>query len=144
MDKSNISGNVIFPKGERILNNNFIGAVWLEMLVSQDSIFNCPIYNVTFEPGTRNNWHKHPGGQILLVTNGIGYYQEEGKQVQVLHEGDIVKIHPYVKHWHGATPNTWFTHLAISTNAQIGDAEWLEPVNDEEYLLIDKGTHTTP
>jgi quercetin dioxygenase-like cupin family protein len=103
------------------------------MLVSNDSTFNCPICNVTFEPGARNNWHKHPGGQILLVTGGKGYYQEEGKPVQAIQEGDVVKIHPNVKHWHGATSDSWFVHIAISTNPQKGDAEWLEPVTDEEY-----------
>lgn len=134
MGKSNnLSESAIFPKGQQITSDYFIGAVWLEMLVSNDSTFNCPIGNVTFEPGARNNWHKHPGGQILLVTGGKGYYQEEGKQAQVLHEGDVVKIRPDVKHWHGATPNSWFTHIAISTNAQEGDAEWLEPVSDEDY-----------
>ena len=134
MNKStNLSDSVIFPKGQKITTDYFIGTAWLEMLVSNDSTFNCPIGNVTFEPGARNNWHKHPGGQLLLVTGGKGYYQEEGKPVQVLHEGNVVKIHPDVKHWHGATPDSWFSHIAISTNAQKGDAEWLEPVTDEEY-----------
>ncbi len=137
MDKSkNLSESVIFPKGQKIINEYFIGAAWLEMLVSNDSTFNCPIGNVTFEPGARNNWHKHPGGQILLVTGGKGYYQEEGRPVQVIKEGDVVKIHPDVKHWHGATPDSWFAHIAISTNAQKGDAEWLEPVTDEEYIAL--------
>lgn len=134
MQKSeNLSESFIFPKGERITNAYFIGAAWLEMLVPPDSTFNCPIGNVTFEPGARNNWHKHPGGQILLVTGGKGYYQEAGKPAQVLHAGDIVKIAPNVKHWHGAAPDSWFVHLAISTNPQKGDAEWLEPVTDAEY-----------
>lgn len=134
MDKANnLSESVIFPKGEKITNDYFRGVAWLEMLVPNDSTFNCPIGNVTFEPGARNNWHKHPGGQLLLVTGGKGYYQEEGKRVQVLHEGDVVKIRPDVKHWHGATPDSWFTHIAITTNAQKGDAEWLEPVTDKEY-----------
>ena len=88
------------------------------MLVSNDSSFNCPIGNVTFEPGARNNWHKHPGGQILLVTGGKGYFQEEGKPVQVIQEGDVVKIHLNVKHWHGDTSDSWFVHIAISTNPQ--------------------------
>lgn len=73
------------------------------MLVSNDSIFNCLIGNVTFEPGARNNWHKHPGG----------HYQEEGKPVQIIKEGDVVKINPDVKHWYGATPDSWFVHIAI-------------------------------
>ncbi len=134
MNKSNnLSESVIFLKGEKITNDYLIGTAWLEMLVSNDSTFNCPIGNVTFEPDARNNWHKHPGGQILLVTGGKGYFQEEGKTVQVILEGDVVKIHPNVKHWHGATQDSWFVHIAISTNPQKGDAEWLEPVTDEEY-----------
>jgi quercetin dioxygenase-like cupin family protein len=134
MEKTNyLSESVIFPKGQKITNDYFRGTAWLEMLVSNDSTFNCPIGNVTFEPGARNNWHKHAGGQILLVTGGKGYYQEEGKPVQVLNAGDVVKIPPDVKHWHGATPDSWFTHIAISTNIQKGDTEWLEPVTDEEY-----------
>lgn len=98
-----------------------------------NSIFNCPIGNVTFAPGARNNWHKHPGGQILLVTGGTGFYQEEGKPAQIIKEGDVVEILPDVKHWHGATPDSWLVHVAISTNPQTGDAEWLEPVADKEY-----------
>lgn len=134
MNKSDpLSESVIFPKGEKITNNYFIGTAWLDMIVPFDTTFNCPIGNVTFEPGARNNWHKHAGGQILLVTGGTGYYQEEGQTVQVLHEGDTVKISPDVKHWHGATADTWFTHIAISTNVQMGDTEWLEPVTDDEY-----------
>jgi quercetin dioxygenase-like cupin family protein len=108
MNKSNnLSESVIFPKGEKITNDYFIGTAWLKMLVSNDSTLNCPIGNVTFEPGARNNWHEHPGGQILLVTGGKGYFQEEGKPVQVIQEGDVVKIQPNVKHWHGATPDSW-------------------------------------
>ena len=134
MDKSiNLSESVIFRKGQKITNDYFIGTAWLETLVPNDSTFNCPIYNVTFEPGARNNWHTHPGGQILLVTGGKGYYQEEGKPVQVLHEGDVVKIHPDVKYWHGATPDSRFVHIGISTNPQKGDAVWIEPVTNEEY-----------
>lgn len=92
MNKSNFYDRTIFPKGEKINNSNFTGTVWLEILVDPEKVFNCPIWNVTFEPGARNNWHKHPGGQILLITGGIGYYQEKGKTVQILHEGDIVRI----------------------------------------------------
>jgi len=128
----------IFPKGEkisgeRIANDHFTGTVWLQVLIPDERTFNCPTFNVTFEPGARNNWHKHPGGQILLVTGGKGYYQESGRQAQVIREGDVVKLLPHVKHWHGAAPDSWLTHIAISTNVQQGDAEWLEPVTDEEY-----------
>lgn len=134
MNNSNdLSESVIFPKGVKIESEYFIGTAWLEWLVDGDNIFNCPIGNVTFEPGARNNWHKHPGGQILLVTGGRGYYQEEGKPIQVLHAGDVVKIAPDVKHWHGAAADSWFAHIAIEANAGRGPAEWLEPVTDEVY-----------
>jgi len=129
---------VIFRRGEKVTNDHFIGTAWLEMLVPDDRTFNCPIGNVTFEPGARNNWHKHPGGQILLVTSGKGYCQEEGGKVRVLHPGDVVKVPPDVKHWHGAAPDSWFTHIAVMPNTQKGDAEWLEPVTDEEYSVIDQ------
>lgn len=134
MEKScDPSGNEIFEKGTEITSSDFSGAAWLKLLVPHDSILNCSIGNVTFAPGSRNNWHKHPGGQILLITGGQGYYQEEGKPVQVVHEGEVVMIYPDVKHWHGAGPDGWFTHIAVITNVLKGATEWLEPVNDEEY-----------
>lgn len=95
------------------------------------------IGNVTFEPGCRNNWHiHHKGGQILLVTNGRGYYQEWGKPVQELKPGDVVNIPPEVKHWHGAAKDSWFCHLAIEVPAKDASNEWLEPVSDEDYLKL--------
>jgi quercetin dioxygenase-like cupin family protein len=103
------------------------------MLVPGDSDLNCPVYSVAFEPGARNNWHIHPGGQILLVTGGKGYYQEEGRQARALREGDVVTIPPHVKHWHGAAPDSWFSHIGITANPQKGDTQWLEPVSDEQY-----------
>ena len=89
--------------------------------------------NVVFEPGARNNWHTHPGGQILIVTDGIGYYQEKGKPIQLLRKGDVVNIPPDVEHWHGASPNSEFTHIAVNPNTQKGIVVWLERVTDEEY-----------
>ena len=138
-----VSENVIFPKGEKLpeqFSQYFIGTAYLSMLVAGGNEFNCPIGNVTFEPGARNNWHKHPGGQILLVTGGRGFYQEEGKPAQELQPGDVVKIAPNIKHWHGAAPDNWFVHLSIETNVHAGPPEWLEPVTDEEYnKLMNRG-----
>ncbi len=125
--------NVIFPKGDKAPADYFTGITWVKMLVSADDTFNTSIGNVTFEPGARNNWHTHPGGQILIATDGIGYYQEKGKPIQLFHKGDVIKILPGVVHWHGATPNSEFTHLAINTNTQNGIVEWLQKVTDEEY-----------
>jgi quercetin dioxygenase-like cupin family protein len=133
---NNLSDGVIFPKGEKIpeqFSKYFTGNAYLSMLVTGGNEFNCPIGNVTFEPGVRNNWHKHPGGQILLITGGHGYYQEEGKPAQKLQAGDVVKITPNVKHWHGAAADSWFAHISIETNVTAGPPEWLEPVSDDAY-----------
>lgn len=133
---NDLSSSVIFPKGEKLppeFSKNFVGQAWLQMLVPAGTEFNCPIGNVTFEPGCRNNWHKHAGGQILLVTGGRGWYQENGKPAQELHPGDVVKIPANVKHWHGAAKDSWLVHLSVETNVQAGPAEWLEPVSDEDY-----------
>lgn len=90
--------------------------------------------NVTFEPRCRNNWHIHyKGGQILLVTSGRGYYQEWGKPAQELKTGDVVNIPAGVKHWHGASKDSWFSHIAIAVPAEGASTEWLEEVSDEEY-----------
>ena len=135
-----LSENVIFPKGEELpefLSKYFTGKVWVSMLVDRDNEFNCPIGNVTFEPGCINNWHKHPGGQVLLVTGGRGYYQEEGKPARELKTGDVVTIAPDVKHWHGAAHDSWFVHLSVETNANAGPAEWLEAVDYEEYKELE-------
>jgi quercetin dioxygenase-like cupin family protein len=132
MSSTNLENSVILPKGEKGLNDIFTGNVWVQMLVT-DKEYNCPVYNVTFEPGARTKWHSHPGGQILLVTGGNGFYQEEGKPAQSLKEGSVVKIPPNVKHWHGASKNSYFVHVGISTNPNLGDAEWFGPVTDQQY-----------
>lgn len=123
----------IFPKGEKASPDYFTGIAWVKNLVPADETFNTLIGNVTFEPGARNNWHTHPGGQILIATDGIGYYQEKGKPIQLLRKGDVVKILPDVVHWHGASPDSEFTHIAINTNTQKGIIEWLQRVTNEEY-----------
>lgn len=125
----------IFPKGEPITNNNFTGKAWLQMLVSNDSIYNTSIGNVTFKPKARTNWHKHPGGQILLVTDGKGFYQEKGKPAQLIQKGDAIRIPPNTEHWHGAAPDKELTHIAISLNTDLGGAVWLGPVTDDEYYF---------
>ncbi|CAI2767854.1 (R)-mandelonitrile lyase [Flavobacterium collinsii] len=123
----------IFPKGDLASADYFTGKVWVRMLVLSDPVLNTAVGNVVFEAGARNNWHTHPGGQILIVTQGKGFYQEEGKSIQLLQQGDVVNIQPGVKHWHGASPDGEFTHIAISTNIEKGIVDWLEPVTDEQY-----------
>jgi quercetin dioxygenase-like cupin family protein len=125
--------NTIFPKGDRAPIDYFTGTVWVKNLVPADEILNTQIGNVVFEPGARNNWHTHPGGQILIATAGIGYYQEKGRPIQILRAGDVVKISPDIVHWHGASPDSEFTHIAVNSNTQKGIVQWLDKVTDEEY-----------
>ena len=127
--------NVIFPKGDKAPADYFTGTAWVKILVSQDETESYSVGNVVFEPGCRNNWHTHPAGQILLVIDGKGYYHAKGEPARLLKKGDIVVIPSLVEHWHGATPDSSFTHIAI-TNTAEGPIEWLAPVTDEEYKNI--------
>jgi quercetin dioxygenase-like cupin family protein len=123
--------NGIFPIGEKneAFAQYFIGQSYLKTLVADPEV-NVGVGKVTFEPGCRNNWHIHRGGyQILLVTGGEGWYQEEGQPAQSLKAGDVIVTHDGVKHWHGAKSDSWFEHIAITA----GKPEWLEPVSDEQY-----------
>ncbi|MCD7899593.1 MAG: cupin domain-containing protein [Bacteroides sp.] len=90
----------------------FSGRSWLAPLTKMSEL-NVPMSNVTFEPGCRNNWHSHTGGQLLVAVGGIGYYQERGKAAVRMTPGDIIEIAPNIEHWHGAAPDEWFSHLAI-------------------------------
>jgi 4-carboxymuconolactone decarboxylase len=125
--------NSIFPKGEKASADYFTGTAWVNMLVPQDETGSYAIGNVIFEPGCRNNWHKHPAGQILLVTDGKGYYQEKGKPARLLIKGDVVVIPSHMEHWHGAAHDSSFTHIVVTNNTKQGAVEWLAPVTDEEY-----------
>lgn len=125
--------NTIFPKGSRATGDHFTGTVWSHPLSDDDSVYNTVIGNVTFEAGARSNWHSHNSGQILLITDGIGYYQEKGKPIKKMKKGDVVKCPPNVEHWHGATPENSCTHIAIVPNTEKGIVNWLLPVTDIEY-----------
>lgn len=125
--------NNIFPKGDIIDNEYFNGKAWWLKQVTDTENFDTTVGTVLFEAGVRNNWHSHAGGQILIATEGEGYYQEKGKPIQLLNAGDVVEILPNVIHWHGATPNTDFEHIAIGTQVNKGGVEWLGAVSGEEY-----------
>ena len=125
---------MLYAKGVKAPATNFTGTVWVNMLVTAQDQLDSGIGSVTFEPGARTNWHLHPGGQALLVTEGKGLYQEKGGAVTVIRKGDVIKCPPGIAHWHGASPKKKLTHIAISTNAEKGPAVWLQPVTDEEYL----------
>jgi quercetin dioxygenase-like cupin family protein len=124
---------LIFSKGEKITNNNFVGDAWLEMLVLADSINRNSVGSVTFEPRARTNWHSHPNGQIILSLEGEGYYQEKGSEKKILYKGDVVKCPANTPHWHGASPDKEFIQVAITSRVD-GPTEWLEAVTDEEYM----------
>lgn len=128
----------IFPRGAEntAYAQYFVGQSYLNMLSLEQVV----IGNVTFEPGCRNHWHIHHaksgGGQILLVTGGRGYYQEWGKEPRELNPGDVVNIPAEVKHWHGAAPDSWFSHLAVEVPGEEMKNEWCEPVADAEYSML--------
>ena len=123
-----------YPLGDKLSPNpNFTGEVWLAPL-SEKKELNVPMANVTFEPGCRNSWHSHKAGQLLISTAGIGYYQEKGKPARRLFPGDIVEIAPGVEHWHGAAPDSWFAHIAITANPLDNTTVWLSPVSDAQYV----------
>lgn len=127
--------NGLFPMGEKndAYKDVFVGQSYLDMLVADPDI-NVGVGNVSFEPGTRNNWHiHHDGFQLLLVTAGEGWYQEEGQEARRLKVGDVVVTKDGVKHWHGATKDSWFSHVAITA----GTPEWLEAVDDEIYSKLE-------
>ncbi|MCH5179714.1 MAG: carboxymuconolactone decarboxylase family protein [Erysipelotrichales bacterium] len=132
---SNLS---VFPVGElNSFGKYFIGKSYLAPL----STSQLPIFNVTFEPGCRNNWHIHHaksgGGQLLICVSGRGWYQESGKEAQELHPGDVVNIPAGVKHWHGAAKDSWFQHLAIEVPGDDTKTEWCEQVSNEEYNKLE-------
>lgn len=127
-----------YPLGEKntAYSQYFTGQSYLSM-VSNNKNLNVPVFNVTFEPSCRNNWHKHAGGQMLIATAGVGYYQQKGKPARRLYPGDVVEIEPNVEHWHGAAPDSWFAHLAVECNPNVqGGTTWLEPVEQAYYLKV--------
>ena len=129
---SNLS---VFPVGQTndAFSQYFTGQSYLAPL----SLEQVPTFNVTFEPGCRNNWHIHHaekgGGQMLICVSGRGWYQEWGQEARELCPGDVVNIPAGVKHWHGATCDSWFQHLAIEVPGEEGKTEWCEPVDDDTY-----------
>lgn len=129
---------IFFPVGQPndAYARYFTGQSYLAPIVKEG----VPVANVTFEPGCRNNWHIHKaskgGGQTLICVGGRGYYQEWGKDPVELLPGDAIHIPAGVKHWHGAAPDSWFSHLAIEVPGEGSSNEWLEPVDEKEYAKL--------
>ena len=135
--KDAFQNSIFFPIGEENpYGQFFVGRSYLAPLSTQQ----VPVFNVTFEPGCRNNWHIHRaasgGGQMLICVGGRGWYQELGKEPLEMTPGTVVNIPANVKHWHGAAADSWFSHLAIEVNGEDCSNEWLEPVSDEDYSKL--------
>ena len=133
-DKDRYQNEIFFPIGEpNPYGDYFVGQSYLAPVSTEQ----LAIFNVTFEPACRNNWHIHHaksgGGQMLICVGGRGYYQEWGRKARELHPGDVVNIPANVKHWHGAAPDSWFSHLAIEIEGTEGKTEWCEAVSDYDY-----------
>jgi quercetin dioxygenase-like cupin family protein len=111
----------------------FTGRVWIEPLFEVPEPARVRCAKVTFEPGARTAWHTHPLGQTLIVTSGLGWAQCEGGPVEEIRPGDVVWFAPNEKHWHGATPKTAMTHIAIQEALDGKTVEWMEHVSDEQY-----------
>ena len=134
-EKDRYQNMIFFPIGapNDAYAKYFVGQSYLSP-VSTEQV---PVFNVTFEPGCRNNWHIHHaksgGGQMLICVGGRGYYQEWGKDAVELTPGTVINIPANTKHWHGAAPDSWFSHLAIEVSGEDTSAEWLEPVSEDDY-----------
>ena len=134
-DRDRYQNEIFFPIGEPndAFAQYFVGQSYLAPISTEQ----VPVFNVTFEPGCRNNWHIHHassgGGQMLVCVGGRGYYQEWGKEPVGMLPGTVVNIPAGVKHWHGAAPDSWFSHLAIEVSGENTSNEWCEPVDDVQY-----------
>jgi quercetin dioxygenase-like cupin family protein len=123
----------IFPKGEPLSKEWFSGSAYISPLVAKDKNNDFSAGSVTFEPKARTNWHTHPRGQVLLVIEGNGYYQEKGKPARAIKKGDVVNIPENTEHWHGASPDSKMVHIAITNYKNDVQVTWLQPVTDNEY-----------
>jgi len=128
--------NEIFPKGQKGPSETFTGNAYNVGLVDLDSILTTAVGNVYFEPGARSNWHSHPAGQILIITDGVGYHQIEGQPVEIIKKGSVVKCPPNVRHWHGASADVGLQQLYIVPNTEKGIVNWDEAVTDEVYKSV--------
>ncbi|HMI60438.1 MAG TPA: cupin domain-containing protein [Puia sp.] len=128
----------IFPKGDPLSPDYFTGHAFLYPILPKDKNNEFALGSVTFEAGARTVWHTHPKGQVLIVTEGEGFYQEKGKPAQLLKKGDVVNISENVEHWHGAAAHSKFVHIAITNYKDDQNVVWLQPVSDQEYLEVNQ------
>lgn len=132
------SDQLPFPLGNRVEAARFTGIVYIDNMINNADKNKFPqTNNIIFEPGSRSSWHSH-GGMMILGTGGVGYYQEEGKPAQIIRKGDVVRCDPGVRHWHGATPDSWFSQMVIYDSHYVPEGEQRpsEPVTDEVYYNL--------
>lgn len=111
----------------------FTGSVRIDPLINPPEPSRVAMALVTFEPGARTAWHTHPFGQTLIVTSGCGWVQREGGEIEEIRQGDVIYFMPNEKHWHGATPTTAMSHIAIQEKLNGSPVDWMEQVSDEQY-----------
>ncbi len=128
----------IFPQGEKLSNEWFSGNAFLHSLLVRDKNIDFALGNVTFEPGARTHWHTHPKGQVLIITEGEGFFQEKGKPAKRIEKGNVINIPENLEHWHGATATTKMVHIAITKYQGDEFVRWLKPVTDEEYNEVNR------
>ena len=133
-----MSTTSIFPKGQQLPNEWFVGNAFLTPLVTKDKNNEFSTGVVTFEPNARTNWHTHPKGQVLIVIDGNGFYQEKEKPAQPIKKGDVVNILENTIHWHGASAKSTLVHIAITNFKEDKNVVWLNPVSDDEYNEVNK------
>ena len=117
----------------RAPSENFTGTVWQDPIIAAEAPARIVAARVSFEPGARTNWHSHPLGQTLYVISGIGRFQTKGGPIHEIRPGDVIWIPPNEKHWHGGSPTSGMTHIAMQESLDGNYSNWVEPVTDAEY-----------
>jgi quercetin dioxygenase-like cupin family protein len=128
----------IFPRGDSLTGDWFIGNAFLHPLVGKDKNNNFSAGNVSFEVNAITNWHTHPKEQVLLIIDGQGLYQEKEKPAKQIRKGDVINIPENIEHWHGASSTSQITHIAITNYEGDNQVNWLQPVSADEYSTANK------
>ena len=134
--EKNMDETTLFPKGQQLPNEWFSGNAFITPLVTKDKNNEFSAGVVTFEPNARTNWHTHPKGQVLIILDGNGFYQEKGKPAQTIKKGDVINIPENIEHWHGASAKSKMAHIAITNFKDDVQVTWLQPVTDQEYNKV--------
>jgi quercetin dioxygenase-like cupin family protein len=134
--QNKMNTTAIFSPGQKLPNGQFTGNAFLTPLVPRDKNNDFTVGSLTYEAGTRSNWHTHPKGQILVIIEGEGFYQEKGKPALAIKKGDVVIVPENIAHWHGASAISKMVDIAITNYEGDEQATWLQPVTDEEYNSV--------